>query len=88
MEPERGAPKTEGGNIRGRRRSQIAAGKCTYYTCDKKIDREDLCKNHYLEMVANLNSPDRGSLVDFCRRGFLDIRQIVRKHAPTKRSTT
>lgn len=59
---------------------KIKQGKCTYYTCDKNIDREGLCKNHYLELVVNLNGQDVRGLATFCRNGRLDMMPIMRKH--------
>lgn len=59
---------------------KIEQGKCTYLSCDKKIDREDLCNNHYLELVANLNANDARGLAVFCRRGVLDVKEIARRH--------
>jgi len=51
--------------------------KCLYQTCDKTIKDEELCRNHYLEMIANINANDSKGLYTFCLRGGLDYRKIA-----------
>jgi hypothetical protein len=93
-QPEKGAPgykfERNRGNIRNTvRREQIQekidAGKCTFISCDKKIESEDLCRNHHLELVANLNGTYMQGVHDFCRRGGLDFHKIARKHGLLRR---
>ncbi len=53
---------------------------CTYSTCDKILDRESLCENHYLEMVVNVNANDIKGLAIFCRRGRLNMQPIMKRY--------
>lgn len=75
------------GNTAFRKRrwaEKIEQGRCIYLSCDKEIDREELCNNHYLELIANINASDARGLATFCRRGVLNMREIARKHGYLK----